>query len=112
MIQSLDKFNRYLKLNFNETFEIGIGIHFGNVVPGNIGHRNKVQLTAIGDAVNVASRIEEQTKYADTPILISESMYVHIKDRVRAGMTMNTKLKGKKGFFNYTRYTSLSSYRK
>ena len=99
MIQSLDKVNRYLKQNFDESFEIGIGIHYGSVVLGNIGHRDKVQYTAIGDTVNVASRIEEQTKHANTPILISESMYIQIKDQVRAGKILTTKLKGKKGVF-------------
>jgi adenylate cyclase len=99
MIQSLDKVNRYLKQNFDECFEVGIGIHYGSVVLGNIGHRDKVQYTAIGDSVNVASRIEEQTKYASTSILISESMYIQIKDQVRAGKILNTELKGKKGIF-------------
>ena len=99
MIQSLEKVNRYLKQNFDESFEIGIGIHFGNVVLGNIGHREKVQLTAIGDAVNVASRIEKETKQTNTSILISESMYFQIKEKVRVGKTLNTKLKGKKGSF-------------
>jgi adenylate cyclase len=69
------------------------------VVLGNIGHRDKVQYTAIGDSVNVASRIEEQTKYASTSILISESMYIQIKDQVYAGKILNTELKGKKGIF-------------
>ena len=99
MIQSLEKVNRYLKQNFDESFEIGIGIHFGNVVLGNIGHREKVQLTAIGDAVNVASRIEKETKHTNTSILVSESMYFQIKEKVRAGKILNTKLKGKKGSF-------------
>ena len=99
MIQSLEKVNWYLKQNFDESFEIGIGIHFGNVVLGNIGHRDKVQLTAIGDAVNVASRIEKETKQTNTSILVSESMYFQIKEKVRAGKILNTKLKGKKGSF-------------
>ncbi len=99
MIDSLNKVNQYLKQNFDETFEIGIGIHFGSVVLGNIGHRDKVQYTAIGDSVNVASRIELQTKQVSSPILISETMYFQIKDRVRSGKILNTKLKGKKGVF-------------
>ena len=99
MIQSLEKVNRYLKQNFDESFEIGIGIHFGNVVLGNIGHRDKVQLTAVGDTVNVASRIEKETKQTNTSILVSESMYFQIKEKVRAGKILNTKLKGKKGSF-------------
>jgi len=99
MIQSLDKVNRYLKQNYDESFEIGIGIHFGNVVLGNIGHSNKVQHTAIGDSVNIASRIEEQTKYENTPILVSESMYLNIKDKVCVGKTLSASLKGKKEAF-------------
>jgi adenylate cyclase len=99
MIKSLEKVNRYLKQNFDESFEIGIGIHFGNVVLGNIGHREKVQLTAIGDTVNIASRIEKETKQTNTSILVSESMYFQIKEKVRAGKILNTKLKGKKGSF-------------
>ncbi|MFW5444280.1 MAG: adenylate/guanylate cyclase domain-containing protein, partial [Methylococcaceae bacterium] len=100
MMESLEKVNRYLKHNFNESFEIGIGIHYGSVVLGNIGHHGKVQYTAIGDTVNVASRIEQQTKHANTPILISEAMYIQIKDQIRTGKVLNTALKGKKGLFN------------
>lgn len=96
MNRSLENLNRYLRQNFDESFEIGIGIHFGNVVLGNIGHCKKTQLTAIGDAVNIASRIEEETKRVNSSILISESMYIHIKDKIRIGKTLNTKLKGKK----------------
>ncbi len=99
MIQSLDTVNQYLKKNFDESFEIGIGINYGSVALGNIGHRDKIQFTAIGDTVNAASRIEEQTKHASTPILISEALYTLIKDRVRIGKILNTKLKGKKEVF-------------
>lgn len=96
MVQSLDKVNQYLKQNFDESFNIGIGIHFGNVVLGNIGHKDKVQLTAIGDTVNVASRIEMETKHANTPILISDTMYDHIKGQVCVGKSLQTRLKGKR----------------
>lgn len=99
MIQSLDKINQYLKQNFDESFKIGIGIHYGSAVLGNIGHCDKVQYTAIGDTVNIASRIEQQTKNSNAPILISEATYLLIKDKVRTGKILETKLKGKKGIF-------------
>jgi len=97
MQQALKRVNCYLQQNFDESFEIGIGVHFGEVVLGNIGHRGKAQFTAIGDAVNVASRIEGETKMIDSPVLVSECMYAHIKNRVRIGQILKTQLKGKSG---------------
>jgi len=97
MTGALERVNAYLKANFDEQFEIGIGVHFGEVVLGNIGHQGKAQFTAIGDAVNVASRIEGETKQIDSPVLVSECMYAHIKGQVQIGQTLKTQLKGKSG---------------
>lgn len=99
MNQSLDKFNQYLKQNFDESFEIGIGIHFGEVVMGNLGHRDNFQFTAIGDSVNIASRIEGKTKQEKISLLISESTYTQIKDQVQLGKNITTQLQGKSGDF-------------
>jgi adenylate cyclase len=109
MLQSLDKVNQYLQQNFDERFEIGIGIHFGEVVLGNIGHRDNVQFTAIGDTVNIASRIEEETKRVNTPILVSENLYAQIKHQIRIGKTLNTKLKGKSGEYKLYEVQGLTS---
>jgi len=73
MLVHLSTFNDHLEQFFHERFEIGIGLHFGQVVVGELGHPDRKQLTAIGDPVNVTARIEAATKTAGVPLLVSEA---------------------------------------
>jgi adenylate cyclase len=97
MIDKLDSLNQYAGKDCEQKFKMGIGIHFGEMIIGDVGHPDKIQFTAIGDTVNMASRIESATKDAQASILISEKAYCHIKDKIKTGKIIETELKGKEG---------------
>jgi adenylate cyclase len=56
-------------------FKMGIGINSGNAVVGNIGSEAHMEYTAIGDTVNLASRLQNATKEVHTKILVSGAIY-------------------------------------
>lgn len=55
-------------------YKIGIGIHYGDVIIGNIGSRDSFDYTGIGDNINLAARLESLNKFYNTDILISEDV--------------------------------------
>jgi adenylate cyclase len=57
-----------------ERLRIGIGIHCGPAVVGRMGYGQTVHLTAIGDTVNVASRLQDLTKEYDCQLILSEEV--------------------------------------
>jgi len=97
MLEAMGKLRPYLETIYARSFQIGIGIHYGDVVVGAIGAQSLKRVTAIGDAVNLASRIEAANKQAGTKLLISEQTYDVVKDRVQLGTTIRVTLPGKSG---------------
>lgn len=70
MNAALAAFNEQ-RASLGTAIRIGVGIHTGEVIAGNIGSAKRLDYTVIGDNVNLSSRIEELTKLFECPILIS-----------------------------------------
>ena len=96
MIQSLPKVN-YSKVKLlPEGFQIGIGIHEGDVIVGNIGSKDKFDYTVIGDSVNLASRLEGLTKHYKQEVIVSDIVYAKIKKEFEYTRELDkVKVKGK-----------------
>jgi adenylate cyclase len=78
MMEELDKLNIEFAREGLPTLSIGIGINFGTVTVGNIGSSERHNYSAIGDAVNVAARVEGLTKELGRKILITEDVVARI----------------------------------
>jgi adenylate cyclase len=105
MLQALEEFNRTRAAENQAPIRIGIGINTGNVITGSIGSTRALQYTAIGDAMNVASRLVNVASSGE--IIISEDTYKHVAGRVEAAALPPVKVKGKAEELKVFRITGL-----
>ncbi len=94
IVERLEVFNEWLDHSFGQRFECGIGLDIGTCVVGEAGHPLQKQRMVLGDSVNRASRIEEQTKHVGHPILASKKLLQHVAPFLEVGETHTTNLQG------------------
>jgi adenylate cyclase len=78
---NIEELNQFLSHDLNEPIRFGIGIHGGEVIIGDIGYRDHMVFTALGDAVNVAARLQDMTKTLGCEAIVSEEI------RITAGLS-------------------------
>lgn len=86
MKKELSNFNKNRLTQGKEEIVIGIGINTGIVIEGNVGTKERLEHTVLGDTVNLASRLEDLTKNSKhLGIMISNSTYERVKEFIRGG---------------------------
>ncbi|MEG5057418.1 adenylate/guanylate cyclase domain-containing protein [Microcoleus sp. A2-C5] len=95
MRSELNKFNEERIANGELPISIGMGIHSDQVVSGNIGSSKRMELTSIGDGVNLASRLEGASKQYGTDLIISDNTYKEYKERLHVRELDFITVKGK-----------------
>ena len=83
MLRSLETYNQQRHADNKDAIRIGIGIDTGPLMLGTVGGRKRLDTTVIGDAVNLASRLEELTKFYGAPLLISHRVLAQLQDPER-----------------------------
>jgi adenylate cyclase len=67
--------NHQLASDLGQPIEFGIGIHGGEAIVGDFGFRSRTVFTVLGDAVNVAARLQDMTKTLNCQVIISDEVY-------------------------------------
>ena len=71
---NIDELNKFLEHDLREPIRFGIGINGGEVIVGDIGYRDHMVFTALGDAVNVAARLQDMTKILACEVVVSDEV--------------------------------------
>ena len=97
LIAAVGAWKTYLVLLHGRSLEVSVGVHFGPAVVGALGSGESRIITAVGDVVNTAARIEHANRAFGTSLLVSESVVRALGDRLLATAQPAIALPGKSG---------------
>jgi adenylate cyclase len=84
----------YVSQLYDRSFSVRVGVHYGRVVVGSVGGEGTARETAIGEAVNIASRLETANKEFGTDILVSAEVMRQCTDALVVGRQFQLELRG------------------
>jgi adenylate cyclase len=73
--KNIEHLNQQLAVTERNVIRFGIGINGGEVIIGDVGHGENIAFTALGDAVNVAARLQDMSKELECEVVISDEVY-------------------------------------
>jgi adenylate cyclase len=97
MLERVEHLSRTLHAELREPLKIGIGIHAGPVIVGEMGYPRLRGITVVGDVVNTASRLEEMTKRLGAQVVMSQDAAVHVQEAVSGWQRQEVEVRGKEG---------------
>lgn len=95
MQETLARLNLQWEAAGRATLHSGIGIHTGVVMVGELGHASRLEYSAMGDATNLAARLEQMTREYNCPIIVSEATHQEVRDAVEAELLGEVTVKGR-----------------
>jgi class 3 adenylate cyclase len=87
LLMRVREFNLRREARSGPPFQIGIGIASGPAMVGNVGHRDRLAFTAIGDTVNLAARLESATREVELPALLDERTFLSLPHQIQRQLT-------------------------
>jgi adenylate cyclase len=88
MLEAVKRWNAERAARGQFEIQIGVGLHYGHVMLGDLGSERSMTFTVVGDTVNVASRLQSLSKELETVLVASEALVAAVKDEMRQELAL------------------------